>query len=178
MTSWRDERRGRGEGELEKGALFPYERILLTFADLPQVEELFQLALHLAAGPGRELFLLRVVPGGGRRVDAQTLYSELRAINVLLQAEAIPARLEAAPAADAQAIVAYAEEREVDLIIAVGRAGNGETYRRLVEDVLERAACTAMVLSPVGSEVEGAAGPVARRGRRPQPGRRFSERTN
>ena len=165
MTSWRDERKGRGEGE--QGALFPYERILLAFADLPQAEEVFQLALHLAAGPGRELFLLRVVPGGERRVDEQPLYSELRAINVLLQAEAIPARLEAAPAADAQAIVAYAEEREVDLIIAVGRTGNGGTYRRLVEDVLERAPCTAMVLSPVASEMgPAAAGPVRGAGRR------------
>lgn len=145
------------------GAAFPYERILLTFAALPQVEEVFQLALHLAAGPGRELFLLRVVPwrqAGGDlrrkgRYDEQSLYSEMRAINTLLHTEGIPARLEVAPAPGAEAIVAYAQEREVDLIIAVGRATDGGQYRRLIEEVLRVAPCTAMMLSATSPAAEG-----------------------
>lgn len=138
--------RRRRAGEHLPGAVFPYERILLTFADLPQVEDLFQLALHLAAGPGRALYLLRVVPECKKRLDAEPLYSELRAINMLLQEKAIPAQLEAAPADRAETIIRYAEEREVDLIIAVGRAANGGAYRRLVEEVLRQAPCTAMML--------------------------------
>lgn len=145
------------------GAVFPFERILLTFAELPQVEEVFQLALHLAAGPGRELFLLRVVPGGRARgevpgegrVDDECLYSELRAINTLLQTEEIPAHLEAAPVPGAESIVDYAEERQVDLIIAVSQAANGGRYRRLVEELLRQAPCTAMMLSGMPRKVEG-----------------------
>ena len=159
MTSVSSEKK-RSEGrEMMPGAAFPYGRILVTFADLPQVEEVFQLALHLAAGPDRELFLLRVVPGGRERggppADEQSLYSEMRAINTLLRTEAIPAQLEAAPARRAETIVAYAEEREVDLIIAVGRATDGGRYRQLVEDLLPMASCPAMILCTALPAAEG-----------------------
>lgn len=159
-----DMRRRIGEEHLP-GAVFPYERILLTFADLPQAEEVFQLALHLAAGEGRSLYLLRVVPALERRLDAESLYSELRAINMLLQEEAIAADLEAAPAGNAETIIDYARERDVDLIIAVSRAANGGSYRRLVEDVLRQAPCTAMMLCAAARQVaERPAQPAASTG--------------
>jgi len=154
VTSLSDERSRTTERELTPGAVFPYERILLAFAELPQVEEVFQLALHLAAGPGRELFLLRVVPGGWERggearMDEQSLYSELKGIHMLLRTEEIPARLEALPAPGAEAVVAYAEEQRVDLIIVVGREANGGSFRQLGEELLRQAPCTAMMLCGV-----------------------------
>lgn len=167
-----DKRRRIPAAELLPGTVFPYERILLTFADLRQVEEVFQLALHLAAGPRRELFLLRVVPGGRAddetRVDMEALYSEMRSINVLLQREGIPARLESAPAPGAASIAAYAAEREIDLIIVIGVAANDGMYRKLVEGLMRQAPCTAMLLCAADAHEERAAGrPVAQGADRP-----------
>ena len=158
MTSKSDKRRRIKAEELLPGAVFPYDRVLLTFAELPQAEEVFQLALHLAAGEGRALHLLRVLPECEKRLDAEPLYSELRAINMLLETEAIAARLEAAPAGSAEEIIDYAEEREVDLIIAVGRAANGGSYRRLIEEMLRQAPCPAMMLCAAAPQAAGRPG--------------------
>ena len=164
MTSFSSEegRRKRGE-EVAAGGVFPYERILLAFAGLSRADELLQLALHLTAGPGSELFLLRVLPGGRKRVDQESLYTELRTLNRRLHAEGIQARLEAVPAAGADALVAYAEACQVDMIIAIGRETNGGTYGRLVDELLRQAPCAAMALNAPPRQAAHEAGPHSAR---------------
>jgi nucleotide-binding universal stress UspA family protein len=124
--------------------MVPFKKILVPFSGLPLSDALFSPACTMAQAMSAELILLRIEPPL-REKNGERLYSELKALRGQLHDCSVPVSIDTVQGAAEDAILVYANENSVDLIVMPRPSGDKDD-EATAERVFHKAPCATLVI--------------------------------
>lgn len=115
-----------------------YRRVLIPFTSTCALQRSIEPAVHLLHDPLAELILLHVSANPAHECT-ESVYRELRGVQAQWQSSAIVMHLDSVVGPTASAIVAYAGDHAVDLIVMTQE--DEATQREVASEVVLQAHC-------------------------------------
>lgn len=128
--------------------MLQYKHILMPFVEPAMLTPGLETALALVRGREANLRLLRIQPNVDESASAaELLYTELKALHAQLQRSELLAKIDLEPENSAEAIITYACEHQIDLIVLPNPSHLSQRLGQLIQDVITRSCCPVLVMA-------------------------------
>lgn len=128
--------------------MLQYKHVLMPFVGPAMLTPGLDTALTLVRGREAHLRLLRIQPGVDESASAaEPLYAELKGLQAQMQQGEVVAEIDLEPESSAEAIIAYACEHQIDLIVLPNPSHLSQRLSQLVQDVIAQSCCPVLVMA-------------------------------